>query len=215
MTGSTPYPQTCIAFQGARRIAAGPPMDVALTVKRHVDADPAAVVLVLDAQRSTPVEFDLRGTLDDIRDRVAAAMPQSAEPTEPAEQAEGPEPAAQRRPGRPKLGVVGREVTLLPRHWDWLNRQPGGASVALRKLVETARRDNEAADRQRSARDACHRFMTVLGGDLRNFEEAARALFAGDRDRFDEMVDFWPHDIREHVHALARGAFETKREDDA
>lgn len=209
------FPEHCIAFQGARRIASGSPMDVALSVKRHVDAEPAAVILVLDANTSATVELDLRGTLDDVRDRIAAATPQSSE------QDRAPEPVAgQRRPGRPKLGVVGREVTLLPRHWDWLNRQPGGASVALRKLVETARRECDATDRQRSARDACCQFMTVLAGDLPNFEEASRALFAGDRDRFDEMVDFWPHDIRAHVHTLAqgafdRGAFETKREDDA
>src|ERR1700739_3037247 len=51
-----------------------------------------------------------------------------------------PPDAETARPGRPKLGVVAREVTLLPRHWDWLATQPGGGSVALRKLVGEARR---------------------------------------------------------------------------
>src|SRR4029079_4156101 len=61
--------------------------------------------------------------------------------------------------GRPRLGVVAREGTLLPRHWEWLGTQPGGASVVLRKLVEEARRANGDADRTRAARDAAYRFM--------------------------------------------------------
>ena len=105
--------------------------------------------------------------------------------------------------GRPKLGVVAREVTLLPRHWEWLNAQPGGASVALRKLVEAARRTNGDADRLRAARDAAYHFMSAMAGNLTNFEEASRALFADDRRRFTSLIAAWPPDIRDHVAKLA------------
>lgn len=108
-----------------------------------------------------------------------------------------------RGPGRPKLGVIAREVTLLPRHWDWLNSQPGGASVALRKLVEEARRTRGDKDRTRAAQEAAYRFMSAIAGDLPGFEEASRALFAYDRRRFGELVAGWPEDVRDHAIKLA------------
>jgi uncharacterized protein len=116
------------------------------------------------------------------------------------------EPAASSEPrgrGRPKLGVVAREVTLLPRHWEWLNAQPGGASVALRKLVDDARRTSGDRDRERAARDAAYHFMSAMAGNLAHFEEASRALFADDRRRFVEQIASWPTDIREHAVNLA------------
>jgi len=198
-------PSQCIAFEGVRRIAAGSLVEVALAAKQVADRDVTAAILVFNAESSRPVEIDLRGTLDDVRNRLMEDARTGVD-TEAKPEAE-PDKRRPRRPGRPKLGVVGREVTLLPRHWDWLNGQPGGASVALRKLVEQARRDSDGPDRRRAARDSCYRFMSAIGGDLPNFEEASRALFAGNRDRFDEMVDFWPADIRDHVHALAKSAF--------
>jgi hypothetical protein len=105
--------------------------------------------------------------------------------------------------GRPRLGVVAREVTLLPRHWEWLNAQPGGASVALRKLVDDARRSSGDRDRQRAARDAAYHFMSAMAGNLPHFEEASRALFADDRRRFTGQIATWPADIRDHVVKLA------------
>jgi hypothetical protein len=108
-----------------------------------------------------------------------------------------------RGPGRPKLGVTAREVTLLPRHWEWLNAQPGGASVALRKLVEHARRNGGEPDRRRREREAAYAFMSSLAGNFPNFEEASRALFADDRERFSALVAEWPPDVRDHAGALA------------
>ncbi len=107
------------------------------------------------------------------------------------------------------MGVVAREVTLLPRHWDWLNGQPGGASVALRKLVEEARRANAGRDRVRRAQEAAYRFLSALAGNLPGFEEATRALFASDRTRFQEMVEPWPEDVRDHAKTLANAAFQS------
>jgi hypothetical protein len=115
---------------------------------------------------------------------------------------------AVRKPGRPKLGVVPREVTLLPRHWDWLAGQPGGASVALRKLVEQARRTNQDKDRLRLAQEAAYRFMSTMAGNEPGFEEAARALFAANQVRFSEFVEPWPIDVRDHAKKLAARAFE-------
>ena len=105
--------------------------------------------------------------------------------------------------GRPRLGVVAREVTLLPRHWDWLNSQPGGASVALRRLVDEARRTSGDRDRVRAAQEAAYHFMSAMAGNLPGFEEAARALFAYDRRRFADLIAEWPPDVRDHVVKLA------------
>lgn len=189
---------TCTAFQGTRRIASGPLAEVALAVKRA--ADRGDTVLVFDDATSRPVELDLRGSEAEVLARLPA--PAVAE-TENAEDLGAP-----RGPGRPKLGVVAREVTLLPRHWDWLAGQPGGASVTLRRLVEEARRAGEGRDRLRQAQEAAYRFMAAMAGDRPGFEEAARALFAPDRDRFAALTEDWSADIRDHARRLAAAAFD-------
>lgn len=117
-----------------------------------------------------------------------------------------------RRPGRPKLGVVAREVTLLPRHWEWLNGQPGGASVALRKLVEEARRNSSARDRARLARDAAYRFLTSLCGNMPGYEEVLRALYAGEEEAFTQRLGDWPRDMRDYAIALAKPSFVAETE---
>jgi hypothetical protein len=148
------------------------------------------IIIFADAT-GQPIDLDLRGTERD----VVARLPQPA-----AEESAAAEPRGR---GRPKLGVVAREVTLLPRHWEWLGAQPGGASVALRKLVDGARRANGDADRARAARDAAYRFMSVMAGNLAGFEEASRALFADDRRKFVALIAGWPDDIRDHIVKLA------------
>jgi len=185
------------AFEGDRRIARGSLADVAVEVKCVVDRGGPTAVLVFDDETSEQAEIDLRGTAEDVRNRFEPTSRPEADPDE----------GVPRGPGRPKLGVVAREVTLLPRHWEWLGDQPGGASVALRKLVDEARRANEGKDRIRKAKEAAYRFLTILGGNLPGFEEANRALFAGDSDRFDAEVAGWPADVREHATDLARAAF--------
>jgi hypothetical protein len=186
-----------IAFAGGRCLAEGPPDVVAPAAKAHADAHPEVSFLVFDASTSAPVELDLRGSAAAVRTRYSQAVSSAR----PAVRADSP-----RAPGRPRLGVVAREVTLLPPHWEWLGTQPGGASVALRKLVEAALRDNHDADRMRAARDATLRFMTVMAGNEPGFEEAARALYADDRDKFDRILGGWPQDVARHVAVLAAGA---------
>jgi hypothetical protein len=155
-------------------------------------------VLIFDVATSEAIEVDFRGTPEDVLRRLARPDGKPAAIV----------PEAPRGPGRPKLGVVAREVTLLPRHWDWLNAQPGGASVALRKLVEEARRANEGKDRVRQSQEAAYRFMSIMAGDRPGFEEATRALFAAQRERFDQSIRSWPEDIRKHARKLATLALE-------
>ena len=187
--------QTYTAFAGPRRIASGSLPSVARATKVALDRGESEPVLILDDATSLVVEVDFRGTPEDVLarlDNVAGPIPEKPE---------------SRGPGRPRLGVVAREVTLLPRHWEWLNAQPGGASVALRKLVEEARRGNESRDRVRQAREALYRFMSALAGNEAGFEEASRALFAGDRKLFMALIRLWPKDLRAHAEKLSDAAF--------
>src|SRR4030081_3769983 len=184
------------AFKGARCIAAGELADVALKAKTAIDK--GEQVLIFDDTTSESIEVDFRGSAEDVLQRLAQTD---------SKQAAGVSNAP-RGPGRPKLGVVAREITLLPRHWDWLNAQPGGASVALRKLVEEARRTNEGKDRVRQSQEAAYRFMSIMAGNRPGFEEATRALFAARRGRFDQMIERGPRDIRDHARKLAAAALE-------
>jgi hypothetical protein len=185
------------AFIGPQRLAAGPLAEVALAVMQASRKPAAPPIIIFSDATGHPIDLDLRGN----EREVIARLPQPA-PDPDAATLESAE-AAPRGRGRPRLGVVAREVTLLPRHWEWLGTQPGGASVALRKLVEEARRANGDADRARAARDAAYRFMSVMAGNLAGFEEASRALFADDRRRLAGLVAGWPDDIRDHVVKLA------------
>ena len=187
------------AFLGPNWLASGPLAEVAIAVMKASSIAAAPPIIIFDDASGRPIDLDLRGTERDI----VARLPQPAPPAEtPADESVASEPRGR---GRPKLGVVAREVTLLPRHWDWLAAQPGGASVALRKLVEEARRSNGDRDRSRAARDAAYHFMSTMAGNLPGFEEASRALFADDRRRFAGLIAGWPDDVRDHVVKLAFG----------
>ena len=185
MNSSTP--DTYTAFLGGRRLASGPQYEVAVAVLRAQQTQPDTHVLVFRDASGQAADLDLRGGEEAVAARYTEAAP-----------AQLP-----RGRGRPKLGVVAREVTLLPRHWDWLGRQPGGASVALRRLIDDARRVHADRDTVRAAREAAYRFMTAIAGDLAGFEEATRALFAGERERFNALVAPWPEDIEAHLQKLS------------
>jgi hypothetical protein len=175
------------AFVDARRIASGPLADVLARLKAWSDRRQPGRLLIFEDESGRQIEFDLSGTLDDV---LARALP----------------PAAPAKPGRPRLGVVGREVSLLPRHWEWLEAQPNGISAALRRLVDEARKHEPSKQRARAVREAANRFMTAMAGDLPGYEEATRALFAGDGPRFSRMVRGWPADIRKHALRWVREA---------
>ena len=195
MTGTTS--ETFTVFDGPKQLASGPLHEIARAIKR---AEPSVTgpILIFGDATGRPIDLDLRGT----EDEALARLPNRAAANPPPEALPAAEPRGR---GRPKLGVVAREVTLLPRHWDWLSAQPGGASVALRKLVEQARRTGGDAERARMAREAAYHFMSIMAGNLPDFEEAARALFADDRRRMTELIAPWPSDIRDHTVRLAFG----------
>lgn len=180
---------TYAAFAKARLVAQGPLLELLTEAKafldRHGLGEP---LLIFERQTGRQVDFDFRGTLTEV---VQRATPSPAAPTR----------------GRPKLGVVSREVSLLPRHWSWLEAQPSGASAALRRLVDEARKAAPEAERARLARDRTSRFMTSIAGDRPQYEEATRALFASERARFEQLIAKWPKDIRAEILAMSEPAF--------
>ncbi len=184
----------CTAFAGRRRIASGPLSRVATEAQDALRQDPGTPILIFSNDTARVIDLDLRGNAGDLAARLAQDnAPRVAEPA--------------RGPGRPKLGVVAREVTLLPRHWQWLQRQRGGASAALRRLVEEASRSGDSEQKIRAAREATYRFMSAMAGDEPGFEEASRALFAGDRARFEAEIAGWPLDLRDFALDLSAPSF--------
>jgi uncharacterized protein len=173
--------KSCTVFAGHSRIASGTPAELAEAAETLQALGATAAILAFDDATGAQTDLDLH--------RLEPAAVE----------------AEARGRGRPRLGVVAREITLLPRHWDWLNRQSGGASVALRKLVDQARRESSDSDRQREAREAAYRFISAMAGDFPGFEEASRALFAQDRVKFDAILADWPKDVSDYAAWLAAG----------
>jgi len=166
--------QSVTAFLGDRKLATGPRATVQHLLEERYPGDLGSI-LVFD---------DATGKLADLDYWDAA----TADPT----------PSA----GRPRLGVKAREVTLLPRHWDWLAGQPGGASAALRRLVETASRETGDG---RKRRHAAYHFMNHMCGNLPGYEEALRALYRDDDAVFGGLIAQWPEDVRAHIRHLISG----------
>ena len=207
---NTALTSPCTAFDGHRLLATGTLPEVALAVQAAADRGAAGPLLVFDDRSGRLIDVDLRGSAQDLLDRLTPlasdAAPAASAPTDDASAAVPDQAADSDTPrgrGRPRLGVVAREVTLLPRHWDWLTSQTGGASVALRKLVETARRDGAERDARRRAQEAAYHVMSTLAGNLAGFEEASRALFANDSVAWQACMADWPQDLREHLLRLA------------
>lgn len=173
-------PLSYSAFSGDRLIAFGALPEVLCAAKAHVDTSEDPQLLIFEDRTGRQVDFDFRGSLAEVLTR---SLP----------------PPERTGPGRPKLGVVSREVSLLPRHWEWLEAQPQGISASIRRLVEEARKLNPGEQRARRGREALNKFMTAMAGNRPNYEEATRALFAPDYARFEELVADWPEDIRAHL----------------
>lgn len=179
-----------VAFQAGRRIAEGTEAEISTILFAQ-----SLTACTPDLAQPMPLVFDIESGAQ--IELPAVPAPSTAEPEAPA------------RPGRPKLGVVAREVTLLPQDWEWLNAQSGGASVTLRKLVLMARRSNEGAGKVRKAQIICHRFISAIAGNEPGYEEAARALFTLEANRFATHTEAWPPDVRDHARLLARAVFES------
>ncbi len=172
---------TYTAFLGWKRVVTGSQEDMLRQVKASLESKPSnEPLLIFEDQTGTQVDFDLRGSIEEVLERV---MPKPARPG----------------PGRPRLGVVSREISLLPRHWEWLEAQANGASSTLRRLVDEARKQGVVEGESRRSVEAAGRVMTALGGNLPGFEEACRALYARDRARLEQQVKEWPQDLRDYV----------------
>jgi hypothetical protein len=176
--------RTYVAFEGSSLIASGELRSTLLQSKQHIEKNPNSQLLFFEDQTGKQLEFDLRGTDEEALARLDAHPHFVDAP-----------PPARSGPGRPKLGVVCREISLLPRHWEWLDRQPGGPSVTLRKLVEDALRQ----DTPSVSRDTLYKFMSAIAGNLSGFEEASRALYAKDDARFTSLIQCWPESIQSHL----------------
>ncbi len=204
---SDPLTKPCTAFTGGRLLTSGPLAAVAIAVARSAGATDA--VLVFEDGTGRVVDLDLRGSDEEILERlseppkssVGRYRPKAGETSGTAAPEDGP-----RGRGRPKLGVIAREVTLLPRQWEWLATQSGGASATLRRLVEEARETVHPRQQRRAAQEAAYRFMQAIAGDLPGFEEATRALFADNQPGLEERIGAWPEDIRAYALRLAFGA---------
>jgi uncharacterized protein len=178
-----------VAFAGFQQIAAGDRTQL-VDALRKLPTTHDTLVRVFNDATGERIDLDLRPE--------AQPVPSPA----PAEEAAAPRPV-----GRPKLGVVAREVTLLPRHWEWLGSQPGGASVTLRRLIDESRKASEGRVSVRASRENAYRFMSEMAGDFAGFEEATRALFAGDKTRFEDLVAPWPEDVRLQLAKLAAASW--------
>ena len=186
ISGMFETPETWTLFAGEQRLASGAPAEVAAAAHAAQQADHDGPVLVFDDRTGRVVDLDLRGSAAEAAARYT--------------------PQPQPRPrGRPKLGVVAREVTLLPRQWEWMAAQPGGASVALRKLVDAARRADDGATEAKARQEAAYRFISSMAGDLPGYEDAVRALFAQDRAGFEAQLAPWPADVAAHARRMAWG----------
>ncbi len=180
--------KTFTAFLGDAQIAAGPLEQLLPPVKAKFDRPDCPLILIFADATGKQVDFELRGSLEGV---LAGAIP----------------PKPKTGPGRPKLGVVAREISLLPRHWEWLEQHSSGASAAIRRLIDEARKQEPSRDRIRRAKEATGRVLTALAGDRPGYEEATRALSAGNADRFKQEMKAWPKDVRAYVTLLAKDAF--------
>jgi len=203
---SEPLPKSCTAFAGHRLLISGPLAEVAIALARS--AETADAVLVFDDATGRVVDLDLRGNDAEILERLSNSPKPYADRYRPkAGETSSVETSedGQRGRGRPKLGVVAREVTLLPRQWEWLATQSGGASATLRRLVDEARKAVHPRQQRRAAQEAAYQFMQAIAGDLPGYEEATRALFADDCSALEERIAAWPEDIRAYALGLAAG----------
>jgi hypothetical protein len=166
------------AFEGARFIVTGSRDAMLRATKAHLDAGGGAV-LIFEDRTGRQVDFDFRGSVDDVVGRHTDSVKPG--------------------PGRPRLGVVSREISLLPRQWEWLEAQPNGISAAIRRLVDDARRTETGVQRGRHLRDAAGKIMWAIAGNLPNFEEASRALYARDDDRLRALLADWPEDFQAYL----------------
>jgi hypothetical protein len=183
------------AFEGDRLLHQGPLEEVILKVKRRADKAHQASFLIFSDETGKTMDFNFRGSETEVLKRL--------EPFQSSSEVSITNPG----PGRPKLGVVSREVSLLPRHWEWLATQEGGASSTLRRLVEEAKKKSASGSEIKKAQERTYKFISVMAGDREGYEEALRALYRRDKKTFTALISDWPADIRKHAVSLSKPVF--------
>ncbi|MEY4239279.1 MAG: hypothetical protein RL339_1880 [Pseudomonadota bacterium] len=192
LSSSSSLDRQCVAFAGGQLISRGALIEVALAL-RGWDRTDGPQPLILDERTGEPVEVDLRGTPAEVVARLGAASDQATE-------------RAPARPGRPKIGVIAREVTLLPRHWEWLAQQPGSASQVLRRLIDAQRGEEREMPLPPELQQNVYRFMSAIAGNFPGFEDVSRALFAGDIEGTIDAARAWPVDVQDHLRRMINRA---------
>jgi hypothetical protein len=180
------------AFLGHSSLAEGGLEAVVGAAKLAVDEGIQERLAIYRDEDARVLDFDFRGSVEEVLGRLGRHPIVGAEV----------EPPKPRGPGRPKLGVVSREITLLPRHWDWLKEKRGGASATLRRLVDDARKVDSGENGDKEIQGRVYAFISDLASDLPAFEEVSRALFAGEYGRMTELAGDWPKDVRAYLTKL-------------
>ncbi|WP_340608234.1 DUF2239 family protein [Xenorhabdus bharatensis] len=189
---------TFTAFFQNKRVAFGTLAE--LIEQLQSSSYPSGQFLIFNDLNGKQLDLDIRGTAGEIYQRTIACYPELTPLTIDSSIDLGNSIKGR---GRPKLGVVSKEVTLLPRHWEWLSQQSGGASATLRRLVEKARKENRDEDDKRLRHERAYLFMSAIAGDLPEYESALRALFAGNETELKQCIKSWPEDLRHYIKKLA------------
>lgn len=186
---------TYTAFETHKILSQGSLEDVVLKVKKRLEKSPESQIVIYSDVTGKSMDFNFQGSEKEVLKRLEVyTTPESAD-------------EASTGPGRPKLGVISREVSLLPRHWEWLATQSGGASNTLRKLVEESMKKTSGVQTVKTAQERTYKFMSVEAGDLENYEEALRALYRKDKEKFTSDIKTWPRDVQKHILELAKPVF--------
>ncbi len=191
--------QSYSAFSGHKLLVRGPLDKVVLSIKKKLKEEPRSSILAFSDSTGKQMDFDLQGSEKEVLQRLEVFVTKD-------------QPIVTSGPGRPKLGVVSREISLLPRHWEWLSTQSGGASVTLRRLVDEARKNASGKELIKLSQERTYKFMTAIAGDLPQYEEALRALFSKDKKKFESHVYGWPKDLISYIKILSDACFEASSE---
>ncbi|MBC7539648.1 MAG: DUF2239 family protein [Bacteriovorax sp.] len=185
---------TYTAFDGHKLFGQGDLSEIVIKIKKQLGKSDNASIIIFSDNTGKVFDFNFQGTLSDVKKRLDMYI-----------QTEVPEVNA--GAGRPKLGVISREISLLPQHWEWLATQPGGSSSTLRKLVDEAKKKTSGGPSIKQTQEIVHRFASAMAGDFEGFEEALRALYRKDKGLFHAQMKNWPEDIRDYIIELSKPVF--------
>lgn len=186
---------TYTAFEGKNLYVRGSLIEVALKVKERLGSLSNSSILIFSDSSGKTMDLNFQGSEQELVKRLSVFVSEET-------------PKDLNGPGRPKLGVISREVSLLPRHWEWLASQSGGASATLRRLIEVEVKTTSTNPSPKLVQERTYKVMNVMAGDLRGYEEALRALYKRDEKAFLKEIAQWPSDVRDYVTELGQPAFD-------